>query len=92
MTTAAEHITATADRITEQCRMQRLRYSSPDKLISVVVDGNGRLVDLTIAPGALRGAHTQLLAGTIGKAINTARHAARSRQNRLFTAAVKEES
>jgi DNA-binding protein YbaB len=92
MTTPAEHIAQVADQVTEQCREQRLRHTSPDGSVGVVVDGNGGLIELTIAPGTLRGAHPQLLANRIGKTVNTARQAAVKRQSALFADAVQEQS
>ena len=62
---------------------RRQRHVSPDGVVSVLTDGNGNFAELTIAPGALRGPHPQLLAELIRNSLNNARGTARARQSQV---------
>jgi DNA-binding protein YbaB len=75
---------AAADAVEGETAHQRLRYTSPDGLVTVVVDGNAIIQELFIAPGTLHGSHPQLLADSLRTALNAARQAAHVRRGALI--------
>jgi DNA-binding protein YbaB len=52
---------------------RRYTHSSPDGLATAVVDGNGRLITITLAPGATRGPHPEAVGHAIARAVNLSR-------------------
>jgi DNA-binding protein YbaB len=68
----------------EKASVERLRYRSPDGLVTVVVDGSGNVRSITIAPGTLRGAHPERLAASVMNAVNAAGKAANKRLSRVL--------
>jgi len=81
---AARRQEAAAEAVTQDAAAQRLSYTSPDNMITVVVDGNGNIQDLTIAPGTLHGAHPLLLTTSMRTALNAVRRAALTRKAKLI--------
>lgn len=72
------------DAAIREAATQRLRYASPDQMVTVVVDGNGNIQELTITPGTLTGGHPQLLANSIQTSLNAVRRAALTRRAKLI--------
>ncbi len=69
----AEDRVRRAQEIEDRLSEKRVHYSSPDDTVKVTIDGNGKLLELTIAPGYLRRAHVDKLGTFIRKTINSAR-------------------
>ena len=78
------------ETVIQEAATHRLRYAAPDKMVTVVVDGNGDIQDLTIAPGTLTGAHPQLLANSIQTSLNAVRRAALTRRAKLIAEKLEE--
>lgn len=58
-------------------------HRSPDGHVSVTVDGNGRVLALDLANGAIRGLGAELLAKTLLETINAAKSRAMLRSNEI---------
>ena len=69
---------------TREVAADRLRHTSPDRTVTVVVDGNGNIQHLTIAQGTLRGPHALSLANSIQTALNEVRRTALTRRAELI--------
>jgi DNA-binding protein YbaB len=67
---------ATLDRLTREAADRVYQGGSPDGTVLVRVDGNGRLLDLVVAPGALRTGHPERLGPEIVAAVTAARESA----------------
>lgn len=75
----ADRLDRTGERIDELKRElaeERVSWRSDDELYAIAVDGNGRLLDLEIAPQALVDAHLDRIGPHIVAAIGAARSAA----------------
>lgn len=58
-------------------------HRSPDGLVSVTVDGNGRVLTLTITHGTIRAIDPEVLAKTVLETINAGKTRAMSRSNEI---------
>jgi DNA-binding protein YbaB len=67
----------TVPDLPERLAGARQEASSPDGVVTAVVDGGGRLVDLTLDPKAMRLA-AERLAATIAETVQAAQDAARA--------------
>ncbi|GLY65486.1 YbaB/EbfC family nucleoid-associated protein [Amycolatopsis taiwanensis] len=74
--------TETFDETKGKAEGERLRYRSPDGLVTVVVDGTGTVRSITLAPGTLGGAHPGRLGASVMNAVNAAGRAANARLTR----------
>lgn len=61
------------EELEEELAEQRITAATNDRTITVVVDGNGRVVDLSITTEALRSHHRELIGSRIVSVVQQAR-------------------